>query len=201
MKKLVLVFFICITSIIARSQKGFELDVTTKLGYYFPVNTNRMPAAYFPANAFSPAAGVSLGYVFFKSTGVFLGAEYSCLSPVMKDFFTEKEINVAWHSVNIPLNIRQNIWRNFYLTAGVTLSRQLKGYYDGISAFSHQKIPEYNWQGGAGCKIKKLRISVQYYRGFSNIDKQIKLSATRSLGATVRHQEVFLKLEYPLWRF
>ncbi|MBW6534909.1 MAG: porin family protein [Mariniphaga sp.] len=201
MKKLVLAIFILATCIVAHGQQGFELNVSTKLGYYFPANTERHPADLFVSNAFSPAAGISLGYNFFKSTGVFLGVEYAHLSPDKEDLFSGENLDVKWQSVNIPLNVQQGIWRNFYLTAGVTLVRQIKGYYDGVSTFSQQKIPEYNWQAGAGYKLNDLRISVQYSRGFSDIDKRIKTSATSSSGVTVRHREIFMKLEYPLWKF
>ncbi len=201
MKKLLLVIFISATCIIVYAQKGFELNVNTKLGYYFPANTDRLPADLFVKNAFSPAAGISLGYNFFKSTGVFLGIEYAHLNPDKKDYFSEENIDVKWQSVNIPLYVRQDIWRNFYLTAGMTLVRQIKGYYDGVSFLPAQKIPEFNWQAGAGYKLNDLRISVQYSRGFSDIDKKIKISSTSSSDVTVRHREIFLKLEYPLWKF
>lgn len=182
-------------------QEKFELSANVKGGYYFPANTERHPADLFVSNAFSPAAGISLGYNFFKSTGVILGVEYAHLSPDKKDLFSGENLDVKWQSVNIPLNIRQGIWRNFYLTAGATLVRQITGYYDGVSTFSQQKIPEYNWQAGAGYKLNDLSISVQYSRGFSDIDKRIKTSETSSSGVTVRHREIFLKLEYPLWKF
>lgn len=201
MKKLVLAIFILATCIIAHGQQGFQLNVSTKLGFYFPANTERHPADLFVSNAFSPAAGISLGYNFFKSTGVILGVEYAHLSPDKKDLFSGENLDVKWQSVNIPLNIRQGIWRNFYLTAGATLVRQITGYYDGVSTFSKQKIPEYNWQAGAGYKLNDLSISVQYSRGFSDIDKRIKTSETSSSGVTVRHREIFLKLEYPIWKF
>lgn len=174
MKKLVLAIFILATCIVAHGQKGFELNVSTKLGYYFPANTERHPAELFVSNAFSPAAGISLGYHFFESTGVFLGVEYAHLSPDKKDLFSGENLDVKWQSVNIPLNVRQGVWRNFYLTAGVTLVRQITGYYDGVSTFSQQKIPEYNWQAGAGYKLNDLSISVQYSSGFSDIDKRFK---------------------------
>lgn len=201
MKKLVLAIFISAACIAAHAQQGFELNVNTKLGYYFPANTERLPADLFVSNAFSPAAGISLGYNFFKSTGVSLGVEYAHLSPGKKDLSSGENIDMKWQSVNIPLNVRQSIWRNFYLTAGVTLVRQITGYYDGVSAFSQQKIPEYNWQAGAGYKLNDLRISVQYSSGFNDIDKSIKISENSSSGVTVKHREIFLKLEYPLWKF
>ena len=80
MKKLVLVLLIFAAVSSAQAQKRFELDVTTKLGYYIPVNQTHFPDKYFPENAFSPAIGASLGYIFFKSTGVFVGIEYCYLS-------------------------------------------------------------------------------------------------------------------------
>ncbi|RIH63194.1 hypothetical protein D1164_20950 [Mariniphaga sediminis] len=201
MRKLVLTTFILAACFVAQGQKGFELSINSKLGYYFPANTERHPSELFVSNAFSPAAGISLGYNFFKSTGVSLGLEYAHLSPDKKDLFSGENLDVKWQSVNIPLNVRQGIWRNLYLTAGVTLVRQIKGYYDGVSAFSQQKIPEYNWQAGMGWKIQNLSISMQFSRGFSSVDKRIKVSENSSSGVTVRHREIFLKLEYPLWKF
>ncbi len=200
MKKLVLVFLIFGAVYAAEAQKRFELDVTGKMGYYFPANTANLPEQYFPGNAFSPSVGISLGYTFFKRTGVFVGMEYSHLSPEVTNTF-DRELDVAWQSFNVPFNIQQGVGKNFFVTGGATLVRQLKGYYDGVSAFAPQKIPEYNWQIGAGYKLNDLRISVQYQRGFENIGKEIKISETESFGVTVLHQEVFVKLEYPLWKF
>lgn len=200
MKKLLLVLLIFAAVSSAQAQKRFELDVTTKLGYYFPVNETHFPEMFFPENAFSPGVGIAFGYTFFKSTGVFVGMEYSHLSPKMIDYL-DKEIDISWQSFNVPLNVQQGIGHNLFLTGGLTFVRQLKGYYDGLSAFAPQKIPEYNWQIGAGYKLKDLRISFQYQRGFETIDKKIKVSETEYYGVTLLHQEVFVKLEYPLWKF
>lgn len=200
MRKLALVILIITTVISANAQKRFELDVTTKLGYYFPINEIGLPKKYFPENAFSPAAGVSLGYNFFKCTGVYLGMEYSFLSPKWYDF-TGNELDVTWHSFNVPFNIQQGIGKNFFLTGGVTFIKQLKGYYTGVTTFETQKIPEYNWQAGVGYKLKDLRISVQYYRGFESINKESQVTDNERFITKLKHQEVFLKLEYPLWKF
>jgi len=199
MRKLALVILIITTVISANAQKRFELDVTTKLGYYIPVNPTNFPDKYFPENAFSPAIGASLGYTFFKSTGVFIGMEYCYLSPNLVDF-DDSPIDVTWQSINVPFNIQQGIGKNFFLTGGVTLIKQLKGFYEGGS-FEAQKIPEYNWQLGAGYKMKDLRISLQYYRGFNEVHKFTSTGESSWQGVTVKHQEVFIKLEYPLWKF
>lgn len=200
MKKLVLAFLVFASVYSLQAQKRFELDVTGKMGYYLPANTTNFQEMFFPENAFSPGAGVSLGYTFFKSTGVFVGMEYSHLHPKMIDYFGN-ELDVKWQSFNVPLIVEQGIGKNFFLTGGVIMVRQLKGYYDGLSAFAPQKIPEYNWQIGVGYKLKDLRISVQYQRGFESINKKIKVSETEYFTVTVLHQEVFVKLEYPLWKF
>ena len=200
MKKLAFVFLIFAAVYSAQAQKRFELDVTTKLGYYFPANKTNFPEMFFPENAFSPGAGIAFGYTFFKSTGVFVGMEYSHLSPKLIDYFG-KDLDVKWQSFNVPLIVEQGIGENFFLTGGVIMVRQLKGYYDGLSAFAPQKLPEYNWQIGVGYKLKDLRISVQYLRGFESINKKIKVSETEYFNVTVLHQEVFVKLEYPLWKF
>jgi hypothetical protein len=205
MKKLVLVFLIFAAVYSAQAQKRFELDVTTKLGYYFPVNEKGVPDDYFPENAFSPAVGISFGYTFFKSTGVFVGMEYSHLSPKMNDYFGN-DLDVTWQSFNVPFFIEQGIGDKFFLTGGVTLIQQLKGYYKGFgynSPIKTQELPEYNWQIGAGYKLKDLRISLQYYRGFKAIEKYTNTPTGENswFGANVIHQEVFVKLEYPLWKF
>jgi hypothetical protein len=199
MRKLAWVILIITTVISANAQKRFELDVTGKLGYYLPIHENMYIKKYFPENAFSPAIGASLGYTFFKSTGVFIGMEYCYLSPKMKDHYSN-ELDVTWQSFNVTFKIKKGIGKNFFITGGVTLIRQLKGYYEGGS-FEPQKLPEYNWQLGAGYKIKDLRISVQYYRGFNEVHKFTSTGESSWQGVTVTHQEVFLKLEYPLWKF
>jgi len=200
MRKLAFVILMITTVISAKAQKRFKLDVTGKMGYYFPANKTNFPEMFFPENAFSPGAGIAFGYTFFKSTGVFVGMEYSHLHPKMIDYFGT-ELDVKWQSFNIPLIIEQGIGEDFFLTGGVIMVRQLKGYYDGLSAFAPQKIPEYNWQIGAGYKFKDLRISVQFQRGFESINKKIKVSENEYFTVTVLHQEVFVKLEYPLWKF
>ncbi len=199
MKKLVLMILIFGTVYSVQAQKRFELDVTGKLGYYIPVNQTHFPDKYFPENAFSPAAGVSLGYTFLKSTGVFVGLEYCYLSPKMIDF-DGTSLDVTWQSLNVPFNIQQGIGKNFFLTGGVTLIRQLKGVYDSGS-FEPQKTPEYNWQLGAGYKINDLRLSLQYSRGFNEVHKFTSTGESSWQGVTVMHQEIFVKLEYPLWKF
>lgn len=199
MRKLALVILMIAAVISANAQKRFELDVTGKLGYYIPVNPTSFPDKYFPDKAFSPAIGASLGCTFFKSTGVFIGMEYCFLSPEMENF-DGTSLDVTWQSFNVPFNIQQGIGKNFFITGGVTLIRQLKGIYEGGS-FDAQKIPEYNWQLGAGYKMKDLRISLQYYRGFKEVHKFTSTGESSWQGVTVKHQEVFLKIEYPLWKF
>jgi hypothetical protein len=203
MRKLALVILIITTVISANAQKGFQLDVTTKMGYYIPVNQTNFPDKYFPENTFSPAIGASLGYTFFKSTGVFIGMEYSYLSPKMENF-DGTVLNATWQSFNVPFNIQQGIGKNFFLTGGITLVKQLKGYYKDAAANAvppQQEIPEYNWQLGAGYKMKDLRISFQYYRGFKGVHKFTSTGESSWQGVTVMHQEVLVKLEYPLWKF
>lgn len=200
MKKLVLVLLIFAAVSSAQAQKRFELDVTGKLGHYIPVNQTHFPDKYFPKNAISPAIGASLGYTFFKSTGVFVGMEYCYLSPKMIDFDDTSIDDVTWQSFNVPFNIQQGIGKNFFLTGGVTLTKQLKGVYNSGS-FEPQKSPEYNWQLGAGYKIKDLRLSLQYSRGFSEVHKYTSTGESSWQGVAVMHQEVFVKLEYPLWKF
>lgn len=200
MKKLALIILIFAAVYSAQAQNRFELDVTTKLGYYIPANKTNFPEMFFPENAFSPGAGIAFGYTFFKNTGVFVGMEYSHLSPRMIDF-TGNDIDVTWQSYNVPFNIQQGIGKNFFVMGGVTLIHQLKGYYEGASYFEKQKIPEYNWQLGVGYKLKDLRISMQYQRGFKEVHKYTATGESSWQGVTVMHQEVFLKLEYPLWKF
>ncbi len=203
MKKLALVILVFSAVATAHAQKRFELDVTTKLGYYFPVNGTGIPEKYFPDNAFTPAVGISFGYTFFISTGVFVGMEYGFLSPKMDDYHGDA-LDVAWQSFNVPLTIEQGIWKNFFVTGGATLIRQLKGYYDPVAEnpmIPSQKIPEYNWQIGAGYKLNDLRISLQYSRGFKSIQKYTSTGKNSWFGTKVMHQEVFVKLEYPLWKF
>ncbi len=203
MKKLVLMILIFGAVYSAQAQKRFELDVATKLGYYFPANKTNFPDKYLPENAFSPAVGIAFGYTFFKSTGVFVGMEYSHLSPKMIDF-TGNDLDVTWQSFNVPLTIEQGIGHNLFLTGGLTLVRQLKGYYEAMAAnsmFKSQKMPEYNWQIGAGYKLKDLRISLQYSRGFKSLNKYTSTGENSWSGTEVLHQEVFVKLEYPIWKF
>jgi hypothetical protein len=184
MRKLALAILIITTVISANAQKRFEMDVTGKMGYYFAANKTNFPEMFFPENVFSPGAGIAFGYTFFKSTGVFVGMEYSHLHPKMIDYFGT-ELDVKWQSFNVPLIVEQGIGENFFLTGGVIMVRQLKGYYDGLSAFAPQKIPEYNWQIGTGYKFKDLRISVQFQRGFESINKKIKVSENEYFTVTV----------------
>ncbi len=200
MKKLVLIFLILGAGFTSYAQKRFELDVNTKFGYYFPGNETGLTDDYFPDNALSPAVGFSFGYTFLKNTGVFLGLEYSFLSPKMNDYFG-KELDVTWQSLNVPFNIQQGVGQHFFLTGGVTLIQQLKGHTKGVFTMGEQKVPEFNWQAGAGYKWNELKISLQYYRGFQNINKSTKVSQNEWYNVNVRHQEVFVKLEYPLWKF
>lgn len=187
----------------ALSQSRFEIDVTTKLGYYYPVNQTDNLSNYFPENSFSPAAGISLGYKFFKSTSVFLGMEYCHLSPKLNDH-SGNELDVTWQSLNVPFNIQQGIGRNFYIVSGITLIRQLKGVRKEIgynSYIKQQKLPEYNLQAGIGYKLKNLRISLGYYRGFKKIEKSTSVGENSWFSVNVLYQEVYLKFEYPIWEF
>jgi len=202
MKKFVFVILFLTIVVTAHAQKRFELDASIKMGYYFPVNERNISSSYFPNNAFSPAAGISLSYAFLKSTGVFIGMEYSHLSPKMNDYFGNA-LDVTWQSFNVPFNVQQKIGTNFFLTGGVTLIYQLKGYDKDAAANSipQQKVPEYNWQAGLGYNFNDLRISLQYYRGFNVVDKSTSSGESSWYNVDIVHQEIFVKLEYPLWKF
>lgn len=203
MRKISLVFLVFAISYAANAQNRFELDINTKVGYYFPVNKSHIPEKYFPDNTFAPSVGLSFGHIFSKSTMFLLGIEYSYLSPEMDDFF-DNELDVNWQTLNIPFNIEQRVGKNFFLTGGVTLLRQLKVYDKDAAANaiqSPQEIPEYNWQVGAGYIIKDFRISMQYTQGFKTIGKSTSTGHNSWYNVNVVHQEVFIKIEYPLWKF
>ncbi|MFW5831709.1 MAG: hypothetical protein ACOCVA_05630 [Prolixibacteraceae bacterium] len=199
MKKVLLFTLALVATGLLQAQEKFEVRASAKAGYYFLKNEHNNP--YYPESAFSPGAGVSLSCYLLPKTSVSLGVEGNYLSPEMIDF-RDNNLNVRWHSLNIPLNIEQIIAHNFFLSGGATLVRQLEGYWDSpITGLHPQKIPEYHWQAGGGYNFGKWRLSLNYARGFNTIEKKIKTSNNSYFGVDVQHQEIYLKVEYPLWKF
>lgn len=192
MKQFVLILFVFCTYLSAVAQEKFEFAVNAKMGYYFL--DNKMNDLYYPENEFSPGVGVALKYLFWEKTNIALGMNANYLKPDMIDFDREP-LDLRWSSFNLPLEIQQGIGKTLFLSAGVTMIRQLKGYR------KDQKIPEYNWQTGIGWKFKGFNLSLFYTRGFKEMEKMIEISSTSWFSNDVRHQEIYLKVEYPLWKF
>ncbi len=199
MKKLTLLILILFTGLFVNAQKKFEFGVSAKLGYYFPKNDANSP--WYPENTISPGGGISLGYSLFDKTKLVLGIEGNYLHPKMIDYWNN-QLDVKWHSLNIPFYIAQGIGSHFLINGGVTLVRQLSGYWnDSRTYYRNQKLPEYNWQAGLGWDFNKIKISINYTRGFKTVEKKIKTSPNSSFDVDVRHQEIFFRIEYPLWKF
>lgn len=189
MKQFSVFFLLTIFSLLSVAQKRFDVSATGKLGYYFPGTEN---TPYFsPDNTFSPGLGVSFNYHVFKRTTLSLGLEGVYLKPAMIDHYREP-IDVKWHRLDIPFEIRQGIGESFFVAGGATLARQITGYRSG------QKIPEYNWQTGIGWMFEKFALSLHYEGGFSKIEKKITLGPNEWATTDIKHREVYLKISYPL---
>ncbi|PIF06626.1 MAG: hypothetical protein CSA36_00550 [Draconibacterium sp.] len=199
MKKTFFVCFIIVAASSVYSQQKFELRVTAKAGYYFPASKSRSP--YVPDNALSPGIGLDLKYKLLEKTSLLLGFEGNYLNSSMKTF-GNNELDVKFHSLNIPFNIKQDFGKHLFIIGGVTLVKQLGGYWNSSSSTSGpQKVPEYNWQVGVGWNFEKLHFSVNYTQGFGEVDKKIK-TASNSFAATyIVHKEIFVKFAYPLYGF
>ena len=199
MKRLTLIGLILITSLIVNAQKKFEFGVSAKLGYYFLHNEfNRMQ---YPGNTISPGGGISLAYSLFDKTKLVTGFEGIYLHPKMVDFW-DNQLDVKWHSINIPFYAEQGIGSNLFINGGVTLIRQITGYWNSPTTPNHtQQIPELNWQTAVGWNFDKLRISINYSHGFNSIEKKIKTSSNSFFDVGVKHREIYFKVEYSLWRF
>lgn len=199
MKKITLLIWTLLISYCLFAQEKFELNASVKLGSFFPKNETSSP--YYPDNAFSPGAGISLQYNLLEKTSVSLGVDANFLSPTMIDY-QENQLDLKWHSINIPFNVKQGIGSNVFIVGGATLVRQLGGYWnDPRTPHYNQKLPEFNWQAGVGRDFGKLSISLNYTRGFDTVEKKIKVDSDTSFDADVMHQEMYLKVEYSLWKF
>ena len=192
MKQLNLLLLILCFSFVANAQEKFEITANAKMGYYFP--GLKKSTLYSPKNAVSPGLGVSFNYLVFGKTSLSLGVGGSFLSPSMVDFYREP-IDVRWHTLDVPFEIKQGFGKSFFVAGGVTLKRQFTGYW------KNQEIPEYNWQIGSGWKFKELRLSLYYTSGFKQMEKMTKLTSNSWSIMDIKHREFFLKVEYPLWKF
>jgi len=190
MKKLLFILIVFV-GFIAQSQEKFELGLSVKTGFYFPENVRGNPA--WPENAFSPGMGAFINYNLFEKTKLGTGLEVNYLNPKMKDFFNEP-LNVLWHSINIPLSVKQNFGNSFFITGGVTSLFQFCKIID------KQQIPEINWNAGIGWDFRRFSLALQYNQGFKTIDKYIYQERGYH-NVDVRHREISVRFEYSLWNF
>ena len=199
MKKITTLILVLFTSFCLFAQEKFELNASAKLGCFFPKNETNNP--YYPDNAISPGGGISLQYNLFGKTNISLGVEGNYLSPAMTDYWGN-ELDSKWHSLNIPFYATQGIGSHFFITGGATIVRQFSGYWDDPrTPYRNQKVPEFNWQTGIGWDFDKISISINYTHGFNTVEKKIKTGSDSSFDVDVKHQEIYLKVEYPLWCF
>lgn len=200
MKKLIFYIVFSITGFSLFGQEKFELNTSVKAGLFLPPNKDNNE--YFPKNAFSPGIGIGLQYNVLKKTSISLGIEGNYLTPSMTDY-QNNHIDPLWHSVNVPFRVKQLIGTNIILTGGATLVRQIKGYWDSqLSVYrSQQKIPEYTWELGTGWQFNKLSLFLIYNRGFETFEKIIKTSPNTYFPVDVVHQEIYIRVQYPLWKF
>jgi hypothetical protein len=199
MKKLTFFFFMLFSTTLLLAQEKFELNPLVKIGVYAPGKSNNSP--YFPENSLSVGGGLSLRYHLFEKTYISLGTEVNYLSPDMIDF-QNNPLDVKWHSINFPIGLEQTVLNNGFITGGITLARQLSGYWnDDRTSYRNQKIPEYNWQVGIGWNLNKVKISLNYSKGFETVEKKIKIDSNNSFDVDVMHQELYLRIEYSLWKF
>jgi hypothetical protein len=199
MKKLTFYIVFFLTGLSLFAQEKFELNVSAKAGYFFPPNKDNNE--YFPENAFSPGIGIGLQYNVLKKTSISLGIEGNYLNPSMIDY-RSSQIDPLWHSVNIPFRIKQFVGSHFMLVGGATLIRQIKGYWnDPLTLYRNQQIPEYSWELGTGWKFNKLSLYLIYNHGFDTFEKKIKTGPNTAFPVDVVHREIYLRVQYPLWKF
>ncbi|MGC9354299.1 MAG: hypothetical protein ACP5D9_10700, partial [Mariniphaga sp.] len=200
MKKLTFYIIFFLTGFSLFAQEKFELNASVKAGLFFPPNKDNNE--YFPENALSPGIGVGLQYNIFEKTSISLGIEGNYLNPSMIDY-QNNQIDPLWHSVNIPFRIKQFVGPHIMLVGGAKLVRQIKGYWDSqLSVYrGQQQIPEYSWELGAGWKFNKLSLFLIYNRGFGPFEKIIKTNPNSYFPVELIHQEIYLKVQYPLWKF
>jgi hypothetical protein len=195
MKKLILsLLILSATTGFTNAQKKFELGVTANAGYYLPHNEGIFGNSEVE-KGFSPAIGTYLSYQLFKKTNIDVGLGYKLL---LSEVYAYSDLHpsVKWHYLNIPLEIRQDFGKKLFATTGVSVLTNLQEVpQDG------QKT-EMTWKLGAGFHLKRGRISVQFERGFNNITKYAKMPDSQNyLITSLKHQEIYIKLEYPLWKF
>lgn len=179
---------------ITNAQEKFEFGVTANAGYYFPKNEDVMGRSELK-NGFSPAIGTYLSCRLFKKTNMDVGLGYKLL---LTEAYAYSDLHpaVTWYYLNVPLEIRHNFGEKLFAVTGISVLTNL------------QKVPndgtktEMNWKIGAGFHVKKGRISVQFERGFNDITKYAKMeNSPNYLLSQVKHQEIYIKLAYPLWKF
>jgi len=185
-----------------KAQEKFEITANAKMGYYFLHNEKDDP--FYPENSFSPGLGMSLKYLLLNKTYLSVGIDANYLKPDMVDH-SRKSLDVKWSSFNIPFEVQQGIGESFFFSGGVTLIKQISGYEKSGGIEGGQKVPEFNWQTGVGWRFKKFNLSLMYSRGFKEVEKMISTGSTSTssswFSTDIKHQEIYLKVEYSLWKF
>lgn len=200
MKKLTFYIIFFLSSFSLFAQEKFELNASVKTGLFFPPNEDN--SEYFPNNTISLGLSIDLEYNILKNTRISLGIEGSYLNPSMIDYWNN-QIDPLWHSVNVPFRIKQFVTPHIMLVGGAKLVRQIKGYWNNqLTAYrNQQKIPEYSWELGTGWQFNKLSLFLIYNRGFGSFEKIIKTGQNSYFPVDMIHQEIYLRVQYPFWKF
>ncbi|MCG6188195.1 hypothetical protein [Maribellus maritimus] len=195
MKKIILsLLILSITTGITNAQKNFELGATANAGYYFPINEGIFGSSD-KQQGFSSAIGTYLSYQLSGRTHVDIGLNYRLLHT---EVYAHSNLHpaVTWHYLAVPFEIRQNFGKKIFATTGISVLTSLQ------EVPNNGQNTEMTWKLGAGFDLKKGRISVQFERGFNNVTKYAKIEDSQNyLMASFKHQEIYIRLEYPLWSF
>lgn len=195
MKNIILsLLILSVTTGITNAQKKFELGATANAGYYFPKNEGIFGNSD-KEQGFSSAIGTYFSYQLFERTNIDIGLNYKLLHTEVYAY-SDLHPAVTWHYLAIPLEIRQNFGKKIFATTGISVLTSLQ------EVPNNGQKTEMTWKLGAGYDLKKGRISVQFERGFNNVTKYAKIEDSQNyLMPSFKHQEIYIRLEYPLWGF
>lgn len=191
-------WFVCLFMFIninhwkAAAQQKFELGIQVISGSYMKEDFVHGFGIY---NGIILGGGAQVKYLLNSKTKVGLGLDFNFIKLSDKLYRYPEPMMPNLNTLEVPINIERNILKGWFLSAAILPSLHISPDKPFNEVFLRYNL-------GTGYRFNRLSVSINYASNFKSKDIAIE-TVPESFGAISKYkrQTVFVKLEYPLWKF
>lgn len=206
MKRILILFIVCLSVQICLAQKSFKIGFTVEGGYYYPMKPSKYledikngysaGAGFWVMKEFHQRLSADVGLTFRQKTYRQSHEAYFNLehTQVYNESFPYPVIHFKQNLLVIPLHVRIYPTRKFFITGGIEHAFMVNLDED------LNKESEDNWMLGIGSQPGKLSWTFTYSKGFKERGAKRIIGGEKVYTSGYKNRMIQLSLFYPIWQ-